>query len=125
MKGYQVGRKREQAARRTQTSFLGWDAGSFGYHGDDGHGFAGSGVGDTYGPRFTTGDIIGCGINFADASAFYTKNGRFIGTAFSSLNLSKQYYPVVGLRTPGEHVETNFGGKPFAFDAELYVKVLY
>jgi hypothetical protein len=32
---------------------------------------------------------------------------------------------VVGLRTPGEHVATNFGGKDFVFDVELYVKVLY
>ncbi|KAI8086032.1 concanavalin A-like lectin/glucanase domain-containing protein [Halteromyces radiatus] len=100
----------------------GWDTNSFGYHGDDGHGFAGSGVGKTYGPSFTTGDVIGCGVNFSDATAFYTKNGMLIGTAFSSIDLTKKYYPVIGLRTPGEHVATNFGDEDFMFDIELYIK---
>ncbi|KAI8337545.1 concanavalin A-like lectin/glucanase domain-containing protein [Chlamydoabsidia padenii] len=100
----------------------GWDKDSYGYHGDDGHAFAGSGIGDSYGPKFTSGDIIGCGVNFTSESAFYTKNGLLIGTAFSSLDLTKQYYPVIGLRTPGEHVMTNFGDDDFVFDVELYMK---
>ncbi|SAM03725.1 hypothetical protein [Absidia glauca] len=100
----------------------GWDVGSFGYHGDDGHGFAGSGVGRSYGPSYTTGDIIGCGVNFAEASAFYTKNGTMVGTAFTSIDLTKIYYPVVGLRTPGEHVIANFGDEDFVFDISLYIK---
>jgi len=41
----------------------GWDKGSYGYHGDDGNAFCGSGQGQVYGPTFTTGDVIGCGLN--------------------------------------------------------------
>lgn len=33
----------------------GWEPHSYGYHGDDGHRFSGSGVGTPYGPTFTTG----------------------------------------------------------------------
>ncbi|CAO3624029.1 unnamed protein product [Cunninghamella echinulata] len=100
----------------------GWDTDSFGYHGDDGHSFGGSGTGDHYGPCFTTGDVIGCGVNFDDGSAFYTKNGTFLGIAFSNIDLNKSYYPAIGLRTPGEHVETNFGHEEFIFDLDSYIE---
>jgi hypothetical protein len=33
------------------------------------------------------------------------------------------FYPSVGLRTPGEHVRVNFGQKPFVFDIGGYVLV--
>ncbi|KAI9489369.1 hypothetical protein BDB00DRAFT_843484 [Zychaea mexicana] len=100
----------------------GWDNDSWGYHGDDGHSFEESGTGKTYGPRFTTGDVIGCGINMADKTAFYTKNGTYLGIAFRSLKTSMHLYPCVGLRTPGEHVTVNFGQDPFVFDIVHYVK---
>ena len=60
----------------------GWDKHSYGYHGDDGHSFCSSGTGQAYGPTFTTGDVIGCGINLIDGSCFYTKNGHHLGIAF-------------------------------------------
>ena len=60
----------------------GWDKNSYGYHGDDGHSFRSSGTGQQYGPTFTTGDVIGCGINLVDGSCFYTKNGHHLGVAF-------------------------------------------
>ena len=61
----------------------GWDKQSYGYHGDDGHSFCSSGTGQAYGPTFTTGDIIGCGLNLIDGSCFYTKNGIHLGVAFN------------------------------------------
>jgi len=63
----------------------GWDKFSFGYHGDDGHSFSFSGSGVPYGPQFSTGDVVGCGLNLLDATCFYTKNGHCVGTAFTDL----------------------------------------
>lgn len=99
----------------------GWDDHSWGYHGDDGHSFCGSGNGRPYGPKFGTGDTIGCGINFQDMTAFYTKNGVHLGTAFTNIQ-GASLYPCVGFRTPGEQVEVNFGDKEFKFDIEHYIK---
>ncbi|KAF9908642.1 hypothetical protein EC991_009669 [Linnemannia zychae] len=98
----------------------GWEPLSWGYHGDDGNGFEGCGNGRPFGPVFTTGDVIGCGINFRDMSLFYTKNGIYLGVAFR--NLKGQLYPTVGMRTSGEIVEANFGQRDFVFNIEEYVK---
>ncbi|KAG0318617.1 hypothetical protein BGZ97_003477 [Linnemannia gamsii] len=98
----------------------GWEPLSWGYHGDDGNGFEGCGNGRPFGPVFTTGDVIGCGINFRDMSLFYTKNGIYLGVAFR--NLKGPLYPTVGMRTSGEIVEANFGQHEFVFNIEEYVK---
>ncbi|CAK5082462.1 unnamed protein product [Meloidogyne enterolobii] len=57
----------------------GWDPISYGYHGDDGNFFSSSGKGVEYGPTFTTGDVIGCGLNFVTRQLFFTKNGQHLG----------------------------------------------
>ncbi|XP_064640296.1 ran-binding protein 9-like [Lineus longissimus] len=98
----------------------GWDKHSYGYHGDDGHSFCSSGTGQPYGPTFTTGDVIGCCVNLIENTCFYTKNGVNLGIAF--LDLPPNLYPTVGLQTPGEVVEANFGQHPFVFDIEDYMK---
>nr|XP_023013810.1 ran-binding protein 9 [Leptinotarsa decemlineata] len=100
----------------------GWDKNSYGYHGDDGHSFCSSGTGQPYGPTFTTGDVIGCGLNLIDNTCFYTKNGHHLGTAFR--DLPPNLYPTVGLQTPGEVVDTNFGQEPFIFDIDDMMKEL-
>ncbi|OMJ29815.1 Ran-binding protein 9 [Smittium culicis] len=99
----------------------GWDSDSWGYHGDDGNSFQCSGSGKKYGPQFTTGDIIGCGVNFINREAFFVKNGVYLGVAFSNLDTSKSLYPSVGMRTLGEEVTLNFGKSPFVFDIDSYV----
>ncbi|XP_063699691.1 ran-binding protein 9 isoform X2 [Culicoides brevitarsis] len=100
----------------------GWDKGSYGYHGDDGNSFCSSGNGQPYGPTFTTNDIIGCGVNLVDNTCFYTKNGHHLGIAFR--DLPTKLYPTVGLQTPGEIVDANFGQEPFKFDIEDMLKEL-
>ncbi|XP_048363881.1 ran-binding protein 9 [Sphaerodactylus townsendi] len=97
----------------------GWDKHSYGYHGD-GHSFCSSGTGQPYGPTFTTGDVIGCCVNLINNTCFYTKNGHSLGIAFT--DLPPNLYPTVGLQTPGEVVDANFGQHPFVFDIEDYMR---
>ncbi|BGP33961.1 hypothetical protein JCM10296v2_005770 [Rhodotorula toruloides] len=121
----------------------GWEDKSYGYHADDGRAFCSQGTGEPFGPTFTTGDVIGCGVDWTGAGppvtdkersglrgaaakeaaanggggrAFFTKNGEFIGYAFC--NLQGKLYPTVGLRTPNEAVRVDFGNEPFRFDIE-------
>ncbi|KAG9101456.1 hypothetical protein FRC06_003016 [Ceratobasidium sp. 370] len=97
----------------------GWEPSSWGYHGDDGNSFAGQSEGTPYGPVFGTGDVIGCGVDFTEGRAFYTKNGEFLKKVFR--DLKGELYPSVGLRTPKERVLANFGQQPFRFDITTYV----
>ncbi|XP_023170528.2 ran-binding proteins 9/10 homolog isoform X2 [Drosophila hydei] len=92
----------------------GGDKQSYGYHGYDGNSFSSSCSGQSYGPTFTTGDVIGCCVNFLNNTCFYTKNGVDLGIAFR--DLPTKLYPTVGLQTPGEEVDANFGQEPFKFD---------
>lgn len=61
------------------TRIPGWEPDSYAYHGDDGQVFSSSTAGSPYGEKFGTLDVIGCGINFRTRSAFFTKNGVFLG----------------------------------------------
>ncbi|KAM0155529.1 hypothetical protein ACHAPG_005877 [Botrytis cinerea] len=64
---------------RKREELPGWEPDSWAYHGDDGHGYAGASIGKTYGPSFSTEDVIGCGVNFSTGVAFFTKNGDQLG----------------------------------------------
>lgn len=57
----------------------GWEPDSYAYHGDDGQVFSNTTSGKSYGPKFGTLDVIGCGINFRTNTAFFTKNGHMLG----------------------------------------------
>ncbi|TLD05976.1 uncharacterized protein PgNI_08553 [Pyricularia grisea] len=98
----------------------GWEPESWGYHGDDGRSFATSNVGKDYGPKYGIGDVIGCGVNFRTGTAFFTKNGQNLGTAFREIK--GKLYPVVGLRKIGDHVRTNFGQAPFVFAIDVLME---
>ncbi|XP_024404230.1 uncharacterized protein [Physcomitrium patens] len=112
-----------------QITWFGLERNSFGYHADDGNAFTGcctstlSHEGTAYGPTFGKGDVIGCILNQMDHTISYTKNGVNLGVAFRDVK-GLSLYPTVGLRTPGEKVEANFGSKPFIFDLENLQKAL-
>lgn len=96
----------------------GWETESWAYHGDDGKIFCGESTGKNYGPTFTKGDIIGCGINFWTGCAFFTRNGVDLGIAFRELKTVRPF-PSVGMKKhPGAWVGANFGQKPFIFDID-------
>ncbi|PHH87303.1 hypothetical protein CDD83_9045 [Cordyceps sp. RAO-2017] len=97
---------------------MGWEPNSWGYHGDDGRCFSGQNIGRAYGPSFTAGDVVGCGINFRDHTAFFTKNGVYLGVAFHDLINKSKMYPSVSLKKPGEHILVNFGQLPFVYDID-------
>lgn len=57
----------------------GWEPESWAYHGDDGKTFCCQLTGKPYSQTFTSGDVIGCGVNFTTGCAFFTKNGHHLG----------------------------------------------
>ncbi|RKF79027.1 Ran-binding protein 9 [Golovinomyces cichoracearum] len=98
------------------TRLPGWEPESWAYHGDDGDLYCSQTSGKAYGPPFSANDVIGCGVNFKTSSAFFTKNGVHLGTAFR--DIKGELYPSVGMKKPGEHVKVNFGQGPFIFDID-------
>lgn len=48
-------------------------------------------------------------------SVFYTLNGRLMGCAFRGVDVTRRWYPVVGIDCP-EAISFNFGSEPFAYD---------
>ncbi|CAG8634594.1 5115_t:CDS:2 [Racocetra persica] len=102
----------------------GWEFNSVGYHGDDGLIYCERGYGISYGPTFSTGDTIGCCLNYYDQIIFFTKNGINLGIASTSI-FTGDLYPIVGIQTRFSHVEINFGTRPFKFDIEFYAKAIF
>ncbi|KAI3889766.1 hypothetical protein MKW92_042000 [Papaver armeniacum] len=89
----------------------GWEANSFGYHGDDGLLYRGHGKGESFGPTFTAGDTVGGGINYASQELFFTKNGELIGTVYK--DVKGPLYPTIA-------GECKLGQKPFVFDLKAF-----
>ncbi|KAI0089737.1 hypothetical protein BDY19DRAFT_992708 [Irpex rosettiformis] len=100
----------------------GWEKHSWGYHADDGCAFDGHHKdGQTYGPTFDTGDVIGCGIDFSQNRVFYTKNGAFLGMVFDNVGKGVDIYPSIGLRQSTESIRVNFGHSPFKYAIDDHV----
>ncbi|EGC37943.1 hypothetical protein DICPUDRAFT_53617 [Dictyostelium purpureum] len=96
---------------------IGWIKSSYGYHSDDGRKFKckeepGVNEGEPYGESYKKGDVIGCGMNFKYKEIFFTKNGMYIGSAFS--NVYYTLYPSVALSEPGTSIIGVFS-PPFKF----------
>ncbi|XP_019184476.1 PREDICTED: ran-binding protein 10 [Ipomoea nil] len=96
----------------------GWEANSYGYHGDDGLLYRGHGKGEVFGPTYTTGDTVGGGINYAAQELFFTKNGAVVGTVCK--DIKGPLFPTIAVHSQNEEVTVNFGKDPFVFDLKAY-----
>ncbi|TFK57664.1 SPRY-domain-containing protein [Heliocybe sulcata] len=100
----------------------GWEPHSWGYRGEDGLVFASDKTGTPYGPRFEDHDTIGCGMDFTQNKAFFTRNGRFLGNVFEGVGKNCDIYPCVSLRQQTETIRVNFGHEDFVFKIDEYVQ---
>lgn len=89
----------------------GWNRNAIGYHADDGRLFHQDGHGRPFGPLCTTGDRMGCGVDFdsdagyGNVNVFFTKNGQLIGDPVKMKRPVYGLYPLVGLHSEGEKVK--------------------
>ncbi|KAJ4917260.1 SPla/RYanodine receptor (SPRY) domain-containing protein [Raphanus sativus] len=97
---------------------LRWEVNSCGYHGDDGYLYRGKGIGEAFGPTYTTGDTVGGGINYGSQEFFFTKNGALVGKI--PKNIKGHLFPTIAVHSQNEEVSVNFGKTKFAFDVKGY-----
>ena len=108
----------------------GWSQGSWGYHGDDGCAFAETGRGRAYAERYSSGDVVGCGIHLESGTVFFTKNGVHLGKdhffiydvlleltlagdAFKGV--TGRLFPVVGIGESNTHLQVILRPEEFMF----------
>eukprot|EP00698_Gefionella_okellyi_P024600 TRINITY_DN8735_c0_g1_i1.p1 TRINITY_DN8735_c0_g1~~TRINITY_DN8735_c0_g1_i1.p1 ORF type:complete len:410 (-),score=76.06 TRINITY_DN8735_c0_g1_i1:99-1328(-) len=96
------------------TSHPGSEVHTYGYVADEGKRST-NGRSEVYGPTWTTGDVVGCGLIYHKREIFFTKNGKNLGAAFHHLQNEIPYFFTIGLHSSGEVVHANFNG-PFVFD---------
>ena len=88
----------------------GWDREGVGYHSDDGK-FYTEGASRKEGPTCTTGDIMGCGVDFKNEDSsgyikvFFTKNGKKIGDFVKFKKPVGGLYPFIGMNSRGEQIK--------------------
>ncbi len=88
----------------------GWSQNSIGYHADNGNLYHNSGSGRVFGPSCTTGDRMGCGVDFDTdrdgglVHVFFTKNGHQLGNLVKMRLPAGGLYPLVGMHSRGEKV---------------------
>lgn len=89
---------------------LGSDKKAYGYK-SDGKVYHGKTSGEEYGPKFERYDVIGCGVVMPKKQIFFTYNGRFLGNAFSNVDIQKDtLYASVCLQSINEEIQSNFSG---------------
>jgi len=93
-----------------------------------------------YGEPFKVGDIIGCGIDKKIGQVFFTRNAKYLGSAFQNclsdprtneneedikkLIKSSNIFPAIGMDRDSDEVSVNFGKTDFKFDILEYVKIV-
>ena len=91
-----------------------------GYHGDDGGIYRQSNKAIERTETFTTGDVAGCfmcqtRIKEEEVTLVqFTKNGqKFLSPRIIE---NSEWYPTIGMASPGASISTNFGEGPFVYD---------
>lgn len=125
----------------SRAAHIGWRPTAYGYHSDDGSKWRHDKLaaprsngtmiqGERFGEPFGSGarlDVIGCGLDHARRSVFFTKNGVLQGTAFEDVDTAG-LLPTVSLHEKGDRCSFNFGtygaddgpAVPFLFDLPSY-----
>lgn len=107
------------------TQVIGWDAGTFGYHSDDGNIFVdGERTGDQW-PEWEEGDVVGCGlvVTADDAVLYFTCNGDRVPSFNIRVPLGGVFRPVVTFIGTNAELTLNTGFKPFTYEgSEVHVK---
>jgi len=97
----------------------GWDAGSIGYHGDDGKLFCAGllGNGTSYAETWQAGDVIGAALDRAGKRVFFTRNGVKLRDVDVTTIVGTLDVAIVAFGTGAttERIKLNFGDEPFAF----------
>ena len=92
----------------------GWEKDGIGYHADDGKLYneqSSEFQAETIGPTCTTGDRMGCGIDFESEDSpdyvkvFFTKNGQQVGDFIKFKKPKDGLYPLMGMDSRGEQFQ--------------------
>ena len=95
------------------SSMPGWDAGSIGYHSDDGGLFHEAGFPKLRGPTCTTGDRMGCGVDFTPSDhghvrVWFTKDDKVVikpQVVELPVRPSPKFYPLICMQKPGQKAQ--------------------
>ena len=115
-----------QANQNTRSGhFPGWITDptlGIGYHGDDGGIYHGSRKAIEHDEQYTTGDTVGCYLcrtrmnDEEITSVQFTRNGKKI--LYPRTLANADWYPTIGLASPGAIIDTNFDTNQSILDTE-------
>ena len=91
----------------------GWGNHSIGYHADDGGLYHDCGVPQLFGPTCTTGDRMGCGVDFSPredghVNVWFTKNDKVVfypQTVDLPVDSESKFYPLICMQGTGQEVQ--------------------
>ncbi len=100
--------------------------GSYTYHITNGSLYRGSQLFKSqFGAPCAKGDVIGCGYTKEHKVIFFTRNGTYLGNAFTNVNFDgKNCFPVIHLRGDRLSIRTNLSGQ-FQFALARAYKSIY